>query len=114
LKISDPVIEKEMLLHRGRQFQQIVTAYTVISIFSLLNTIYYIYGKNQSSHPMKIVTFSLSIFILFIMQILCRIGRPELCRFFAVPMFLVHATGAVCTYKEWAPANFNKFPKEEM
>ena len=103
-----------MLLHRGRQFQRIVTPYTIISIVSLLNTIYSIYGKEQSSHPMMIVTGLLSIFILFIMQILCKIGRPEDCRYLAVPVFLVHAIGAVCTYKEWVPEYFNRFPKEVM
>jgi hypothetical protein len=63
---------------------------------------------------MMIVTGLLSIFILFIMQILCKIGRPEDCRYLAVPVFLVHAIGAVCTYKEWVPEYFNRFPKEVM
>ena len=43
-----------------------------------------------------------------------RIGKPEYCIQTAVPYLLIHAVGAVCAYKEWAPASFNTYPKDVM
>lgn len=108
LKISDPVIEKEVLEHRGVQFKRIITPYTIISTISWLTSIYSFYSNKMTSHPIKImITLPVSIFILLVMQVLCKIGRPTDCRFLAYPAYLVHVIGAVCVYKEWVPEYFN-------
>jgi hypothetical protein len=113
LKIDDPAIERELVLHRGAQFTRIVTPTTIFSILSLLSTIYSLYVQ-KSGNPMMIVTGILTILFMFLLQILVRIGKPEYCMMLAVPYLLIHAVGSVCAYKEWAPASFNKYPKDVM
>lgn len=63
---------------------------------------------------MMIVTGILTILYMLLLQIFVRIGKPEYAIHTAVPYLLIHAVGAVCAYKEWAPASFNAYPKDVM
>ncbi len=63
---------------------------------------------------MMLVTGGLTLLIVLLIKVLVVIGKPEFSTHLAVPYFLVHCMGTVCTYKEWVPESFKAYPKDVM
>ena len=63
---------------------------------------------------MILVTSVLTLLLALVAKLFLVIGRPELSTHLLVPYFLMHATGAVCTYKEWVPESFAEYPKDAL
>jgi cytochrome bd-type quinol oxidase subunit 1 len=63
---------------------------------------------------MMLVTGGFTLALTLIFKLLVVVGKPELNEHLAVPYVLIHALGAVCTYKEWVPESFKQYPKDVM
>ncbi len=63
---------------------------------------------------MMLVTGGLTLLISLIIKVLIVIGKSEWSEYTAVPYFIVHCLGTVCTYKGWVPESFKAYPKDVM
>ena len=63
---------------------------------------------------MMLVTSGLTIALLCVLKFFIVLGKYEVNEYLAVPYVLIHALGAVCTYKEWVPDHFKQYPKDVM
>ena len=69
---------------------------------------------NKSGHPINIITGALDVLLLSFDWFCVKIGKSQYCTRTIFIYFLYHALAVVCVYKEWTPAYFNSYPKDNV
>ena len=79
------------------------------------NTITYInLFVSKSGHPIFIISGAVDLIGIILVWILIKTGNSKYCTRLVFPYFVYHTVSAVCVYKEWLPAYFNGYPKDNM
>ena len=78
LQITDPVIVKELTLHRGNQFKRVRTP---IILFALLNLLIQIFDLflTKTGNPMKLIAGGGTFLIILGELVFSRLGRDDIC-----------------------------------
>jgi len=84
-------------------------------------TVYSLYGpgsrEQRSGNPMMLVTGVGTLLVSIAVKIMNKVGKSKYYIAFdllALVYMIIHACGAVCTYKEWVPESFRRYPKDVM
>jgi hypothetical protein len=69
---------------------------------------------SKSGHPIFMINGAINLFGVIFIWICIKTGRLKYCTRLVPPYMLFNTISAVCVYKEWLPAYFNEFPKDNM
>jgi hypothetical protein len=69
---------------------------------------------SKTGHPIFLISGVVDLLGTIFIWICIKTGNSKYCTRLAFPYFLYHTISAVCVYKEWLPAYFNGYPKDNM
>jgi hypothetical protein len=87
LVISDAEINKELIIHRGKQFERVIWPISIVLILAYAISLYDVYVLN-TGHPIWTITGGLDMVLIAAVLILVKVGKAGYTSYLTVFYFV--------------------------